>query len=483
MNKPRITLLESLESNLIDYLTGHPDGHERAAIIFFRRLSRPVKNLPNSDRYISVDTIPFDEKWINSSSASHIDFDLEHLREVFRRCEEEDLVFGFVHNHPTGYAGFSDTDDCNEFNLIQAISNRNGLDSKLVALLWDGKQWHARVRNAQSPHDSIPVRHTLVVGKHIKIYGYQIEEIDDKHASARQAAAFGKPFVGMLKSLRVIVIGASGTGSPTTTLLARSSVGEIITVDNDKFDPTNINRVRGSKTRDKGRNKAEMLAEFIKDIDLPSVEIVAIDALIDKSPEAVDALASADIVFGCTDDQIGRELLLNAVYYYAQPLIDVGLGGDLDEDKDGNPYLRYHFGRVSTILPEYGECLFCQDVINETWIRTEFELRSNPNMSDEEIKAKYLQKSGENAPGVGPFTSATADYGVAGFYNLIRPYRVLPEELRNDQILIDFVYMSLSSREQKNNKECPYCGTHSLLVKKEKYRLNRPSLGKPNDNN
>ena len=482
MNKPRITILESIEKDLLNYLTGHPDGHERAAIIFFRRISRKVKNLPDSDRYISVDSIYFDEQWINNSSKSHIDFDLKYLREAIRRCEEEDLVFGFIHNHPTGYDKFSNIDESNEFNLIQAISNRNGLNSKLVALLWDGKLWHARVRNAQTPHDSLPVRHTLVVGKKIKMYGYQNEDIDDKHTSAKQAAAFGKPFVGMLKSLRVIVIGASGTGSPTTTLLARSSVGEIISVDNDKFDPTNINRVRGSKRRDIGRNKAEMLAEFVKDIDIPSVKIVAIDALIDEDPEAVDALASADIVLGCTDDQIGRELLLSAIYYYAQPLIDVGLGGDLDEDEDGHPYLRYHFGRVSTILPEYGECLFCQDVINETWIRTELELRINPNMDDEELKAKYLQKSGESAPGVGPFTSATADYGVAGLFDLLRPYRVFPEELRDDQILIDFVYMSLSSRERKHNNECPYCGTHSLLVKKEKYRLNRPSLGKPNDN-
>jgi len=483
MNRPRITLLSSSESSLKEHLTTHPEGHERAAIILFRRLTCHVKGLPDSDRYINVETILFNEKWINRSSPTHIHFDLKHLREIFRRCEEEDLVFGFVHNHPTGYSEFSDTDEYNEINLIQALSNRNGSNSKLVALLWDGKQWHARVRSGQTPHDSTPVRHTLVLGKQMKMYGYQTEDVNDKHANARQAAAFGKPFVGMLKSLRIVAIGASGTGSPSVTLLARSGLGEIVSIDGDIFDPTNINRVRGSKTRDVGRNKAEMLTEFVNDIELPYTKIVAIDALVDQSPEAVDALASADIVLGCTDDQIGRELLQSAVYYYMQPLIDVGLGGDLDEDADGHPYLRYHFGRVSTIMPEYGECLFCQDVISDIWIRTELELRNNPDISDEELKAKYLQRSGESAPGVGPFTSATADYGIAGLFDLVRPYRVFPDDIRRDQIFIDFVYMTLSSREQKHNKECPYCGTRSLLAKKEKYRLNRPSLGKPNDNN
>lgn len=350
-------------------------------------------------------------------------------------------------------------------------------------MLWDGKQWHARVRNGNAPDHGLPVRHTLVIGKGLKMYGYQDEDIDNDHVSARQAAAFGKPFVGMLKSLRFAVIGASGTGSPTVTLLARSGAGEIMSIDSDKFDPTNVNRVRGSKVRDVGRNKAEMIVDFVNDIGLPSLKIIAIDALVDESPEAVDAVASADIVIGCTDDQIGRELLLSAAYYYVQALIDVGLGGDLDEDDDGHPYLRYHFGRVSTILPEHGECLFCQDVIREIWIRTEHELRINPNMSDEEIKSKYLQKSGENAPGVGPFTSATADYGLAGLFDLLRPYRKLPDEMRSDQIYIDFVQMTLSSREKKNDEGCLYCGTHSLLAKKENYRLNRPLLGKPDDDN
>jgi hypothetical protein len=279
VNRPRITLLGSSEANLKEYLTTHPEGHERAAIILFRRISRTVKGLPDSDRYISVDTILFNEEWIKDSSASHIDFDMVHLREAFRRCEEEELVLGFAHNHPTGYDQFSATDECNELNLIQAISNRNGLNSKLVAMLWDGKQWHARVRHAQTPHSSTYVRHTLVIGKRLKLYGYKVEDIDDKHTSARQAAAFGKPFVGMLKSLRIVIIGASGTGSPTITLLARSGAGEIVSIDGDKFDPTNINRVRGSRTKDIGRNKAEMLTEFVNEIELPSLKIIAIDAL------------------------------------------------------------------------------------------------------------------------------------------------------------------------------------------------------------
>lgn len=79
MNKARICMLGSHESTLKSYLTAHPDGHERAAVVLFRRISRSVKDLPDSDRYISVDIIPFDDAWINNSSAAHIDFDLQYL--------------------------------------------------------------------------------------------------------------------------------------------------------------------------------------------------------------------------------------------------------------------------------------------------------------------------------------------------------------------------------------------------------------------
>ena len=49
---PRITLLKSQEIELTEWLTSHPNGHERGSVILFRRFTRPVKNLLKSDRFI-----------------------------------------------------------------------------------------------------------------------------------------------------------------------------------------------------------------------------------------------------------------------------------------------------------------------------------------------------------------------------------------------------------------------------------------------
>lgn len=98
--QPRITILRSQEERLTAYFESHPQGHERGAIVLFRRFQLSGLELGDSDRYIAVQVIPFQDDWVTSSSASHVAFSLKYLRELFRRCDEESLVFGFIHNHP-----------------------------------------------------------------------------------------------------------------------------------------------------------------------------------------------------------------------------------------------------------------------------------------------------------------------------------------------------------------------------------------------
>jgi hypothetical protein len=476
MNQPRITMLGSQETGLRAFLDSHPHGHERYAIVLFRRYHLSVPGLADSDRYVAVDVIPSEEFWITGSSGAHVAFELKHFRELFRRCEEESLVFGFVHNHPGGPAEFSSLDEENEVTLVTAIKNRNGPEIHLVALLWSQGVWKARVRAGASPQLSTTARHVLVVDRPMKVHLSQTGPSEDDFFS-RQAAAFGQPFVAQLQSLRVAVVGAGGTGSPTITLLARAGVSEIVLIDGDTLERSNLNRVRGAGAPHVGRNKAAILKEYVEGLELP-VRVAAFESFIDTSPEAIDALSTCDIVYGCTDDQIGREILNTGLYVYAQIYIDVGLGGQVSEDPGGRPYLRYHFGRVSTILPETGECLFCQDVLKDVWIRHQYALRQDPELTAANARERYLEQGGEQAPGVGPFTSAVADYGVATLFDLVKPFRKFPPEIRPDFFKIDFVRMELRSSEEKNDSECMYCRQRSYLLKSEEYRLNRPALGK-----
>lgn len=477
MNNGRITLLNSQHETLTSFLDSHPDGHEKAAVVLFRRLHIPVEGLEDSDRYIAKEIIPFEESWVSGSSPVYIAFKLASLRNLFRRCEEEGLVFGFVHNHPGGPTEFSTVDDENEITLLTALRNRNGNNITFVAMLWANGKWVARTRRANAPEVAIPVRHTLVLSNRLHLYGYRESSADHSEMQARQAAAFGRPFVDMLQSLRVAVVGCGGTGSPLATLLARSGIGELVQIDKDTLAKSNLNRVRGLRAADVGENKARALKEFIDSIGL-SVKVAAFESEVDNDPVALDALASCDVVFGCTDDYAGRGVMSTALYVYAQLLIDVGLGGRVHGDLDGQPVLRYHFGRISSILPEAGQCLFCQDVVRDVWIRTQQARRENPDITEEELKERYLEDGGTGAPGVGPFTSATADFAIATLFDLIKPFRRFPLALRKDMYIVDFVTMEIRSYQVEEKPDCPYCRQREFLLMKEVYRLNQPYLGK-----
>jgi molybdopterin/thiamine biosynthesis adenylyltransferase len=486
MTGHRITLLGSQDVELRKWLSGHPEGHERGAIVLFRRLARQVRNQPVSDRFLVVSVIRMTDEWAEESSPTHLRINMRMLPEVYLRCEVEGLELGFVHSHPSGFPGFSPKDDINEQNILYGLSGCNGRDSFLVAMVLSGDTWWARIRHGQNPRTSLEVRHTCVVSDKIELHGVSLPNASSE-ILMRQEAAFGRPFNSKLKSLRVVVVGAGGTGSPVATLLARAGVGELIIIDGDVLEKTNMNRVRGYSLEHIGRDKAQSLKEFIDSIGL-EVSVSAINCFLDKSGEAIDALSSADIVFGCTDDQAGRNIMNQAIYYYAQAYIDAGLTGRVDFDDDGQPYLRDHRGRVSCILPENGACLRCQHVVTDQMLKYEQAMKDNPELSKLDpltlAREYYLVGGGEQAPGVGPFTSATADNAVATFFNLVRPYRKLPSDLRQDNIWIDFVHMSIHSNEPTDDHECLNCRTHLLLLRKEgKYRLEMPQLGEINVNN
>ena len=475
MNGSRLCLLASLERELREFLEADQQGHERAAVVLFRRIAPLVPGLASSDRYIAVEVHPFADDWVVGSSPTHVRFELHHLREHFRRCEEEGLVFGFAHNHPLGLAAFSLQDDENERTLVHALSNRNGPDAHMVAMVLCEGQWIARVHQRDTaPTDA---RHVIVISDRLSMHAFaKSPEPATEDVTSRQAAAFGRPFVDMLRSLRVGVVGCSGTGSPTATLLARAGVGELVLVDKDELADSNLNRVRGFRRRDVGRHKASTLRDYIHDLGL-SVAVASFESLADSDPTVIDALASCDIVFGCTDDEIGREALNVACYFYALPYLDMGLGGNVAGDAHDVPMLRSHFGRISVILPEHGECLFCQEVITERGIAREAALRADPDLTEDELREKYLSGGAERSPGVGPFTSATADFAVATFFDLLRPYRRYPPELRRDLLVLDFVKLEFSSRDFRRDAACEYCGKRSFLLSSSKYRLGRPALG------
>ncbi len=481
MRGPRITLLGSHAKRLKDWLLGHPDSHERGAIILFRRISRSIKNLERSDRFLAVDIIEMNKDWVLESSKTHFKINMRKFPKIYFRCEQEGLELGFVHNHPSGINEFSVRDDVNEQNILHGLSRCNGINSFLISMILVDENWLARIRHGKDPERFQKIRHVSVLSDKIEIYGFETHD-ETQESLKRQEVAFGKPFNEKLQSLRVAVVGLGGTGSPTATMLARTGIGELIIIDGDALDKTNMNRVHGYTENDIGKKKAEALAHYINSLGL-NVIVYPIPEYLGESSLSIDALSSADVVFGCTDDVQGRDYLNQAYSYYSQVLIDSGMAGNVEENVEGNPELRSQKGRVSCILPESGACLRCQRVITDQKLYNETTLKENPELLELDSKVLeeeyYIIGGTVQSPGIGPFTSITANNAVATLMNLINCFRKVPSDLRQDNIWIDFIHLHIHSNMPVQDKDCLYCGSNILLEKGEQtYRLGIPQLGK-----
>ncbi len=76
-----------------------------------------------------------------------------------------------------------------------------------------------------------------------------------------------------LKNAKVLVVGLGGVGSFAAEFLARAGVGNITIVDGDIVDITNINRQLPALHSTVGKDKVEIVAERILDIN-PEINLV-----------------------------------------------------------------------------------------------------------------------------------------------------------------------------------------------------------------
>ena len=142
------------------------------------------------------------------------------------------------------------------------------------------------------------------------------------------------------------------SGSPLAEQLIRLGVGSLTLFDGDSFEDTNVNRVYGSTLELVGVDKVLIAKQHLDRIGL-GASVRAVPEQITLEPAARE-LRNCDVIFGCTDKQIPRAILMQLASLYNLPVIDLGVKIDSD---DGTILSVY--GRITTLLP--GEaCLFCR---------------------------------------------------------------------------------------------------------------------------
>lgn len=127
---------------------------------------------------------------------------------------------------------------------------------------------------------------------------------------SRNVPALSESECEALREKRVAVIGCGGLGGHIMELLCRVGVGQLVLVDGDCFDESNLNRQIISETANMGRNKAICALERVRRIN-PSVRAEAVSFYLTER-NAFEIIEGCDAVMDALDNPASRKLLSRA---------------------------------------------------------------------------------------------------------------------------------------------------------------------------
>lgn len=99
------------------------------------------------------------------------------------------------------------------------------------------------------------------------------------HEFSRTELLIGAEGLDRLRNATVMVLGVGGVGSHCIEALARSGVGHLILVDNDKVSMTNINRQSIAYQSTVGEYKTKLMKDRIWDIN-PAADVITYETFI-----------------------------------------------------------------------------------------------------------------------------------------------------------------------------------------------------------
>lgn len=335
-------------------------------------------------------------------------------------CECNKLGAVLCHSHPDDIP-YSPSDDHGERRIFEVLRQFIPPNAPTASLLFypGGVRGRVWIPNSTNP---IPLSEIIVIGSHLKrirLNPAQTPEQEDSETTFdRQIRAFGKAGQTMISSTKVGIVGVGGTGSPTAEQLVRMGVRDLMLIDPDDFDASNLTRVYGTFASasmrrtwwrfGKGTKKVALVAAHLRRINTKTI-IQAIPASI-VSKAAAHKLLDRDILFLCTDNHWSRSIINQIAYQYLIPTINLGMRIDASDGRIFDAR-----GAVDVLRPGL-PCLWCTHFLRAERIAAEsMPMRDRLALGRE----GYVEGLDEPAPSVVSMTTTISGTGVTIFLQLV----------------------------------------------------------------
>jgi len=353
----------------------------------------------------------------------HLDISPKAINGLISLCEQNNLGVILCHSHPTD-SPYSPSDDHGERRIAVSIW-KNIPNVPVGSLLISPEDIRARIWTHRAGHQR--VSSITVIGRHIRtLFLNDRRHRSNNHTDIydRQILAFGSAGQDIISNAKIAVVGLGGTGSPVSEQLTRMGVKDIVLIDPDVFNPSNITRVYGSTYADAYKRllrfsyqrkkkiaKVELISRHLKNIN-PAIHIQTFQDSVVKTA-VVRTLLDRDIIFCCTDEHWGRSVVNQVSYQYLIPVIDMGIRIDAKENK-----IRGAFGSVHVLRPDK-PCLWCYEFLDAGRIRLE-SLPAHERKSL--LREGYAQDIDADAPSVISLTTSVASHAVTAFLQLVTDF-------------------------------------------------------------
>lgn len=154
-----------------------------------------------------------------------------------------------------------------------------------------------------------------------------------QHKFERLKKVVGVDNLELLGTKSVLVLGCGGVGGYVVEALVRSGIGELILVDYDVVEETNINRQIIALSSTIGKLKIDLLEERIKDIN-SNCNVIKIGKFINQDNYLELFNNKIDYFVDCCDTVIVKKLVMKECLEKDIPFIgSMGTGNKLDPSK------------------------------------------------------------------------------------------------------------------------------------------------------
>jgi len=398
----KLRITESMWNDLTTKLNSRKDV-ETAGVILAERVRSP-----NGDILIARQANLFPNNAYIVREIDQLSIDPISLNRITKPARDNNWSIFTIHTHPrASEAWFSQADDRGDARLMPAIHCQiPGRPHGSIVVTGGGKHI-CRAYNKSGQCSKIP----------IQVVGRTIDVSTDKHRRvgnwfSRQTLALGDTGQSKLQNIRVAIIGLGGIGSIVSMQLAHLGINQLVLVDGDIIEGSNISRIVGANKNDVGKSsKVDVAANYATALGLTQVIERHKHFLSDKDESLI---ASCDVVISCVDTHRARALLNRFSYKYHIPVID--LGTVFRVDKVGS--ITSDAGRVVVIGPGR-PCLACWGHIDADAIR-------NESLSAVDIKERinddYIQGAETPQPSVITFNTTVAGAGVTELLRMVTSF-------------------------------------------------------------